>query len=92
MSLIKYFKKLSYIALHLQKGFKKTNTLDELLEFFKDYKVENIFMRKYNQQNNKPFKVSFLLLLFFLNVVFISFIFVCVDGGEGNKAVRRKRE
>ncbi|GFR11655.1 lupus La protein homolog [Trichonephila clavata] len=40
------------------KGFKRNNTLDELLEFFKDYKVEHVFMRKRFQGNKKVFKGS----------------------------------
>ncbi|XP_055931736.1 lupus La protein homolog isoform X2 [Argiope bruennichi] len=39
------------------KGFRKNITLDELLEFFKEHKVENIFMRRY-PGNNRGFKGS----------------------------------
>ncbi|GFY44896.1 lupus La protein [Trichonephila inaurata madagascariensis] len=40
------------------KGFKRHSTLDELLEFFKNYKVEHVFMRKRFQGNKKVFKGS----------------------------------
>ncbi|GIY70941.1 lupus La protein homolog [Caerostris darwini] len=44
------------------KGFKKNNTLDELLDFFKDYKVEHVTMRKRFQNNNRTFKGSCFVL------------------------------
>ncbi|GFU44618.1 lupus La protein homolog [Nephila pilipes] len=44
------------------KGFKKNNTLDELLEFFKDYKVEHVFMKKRFQKPSKVFKGSCFVL------------------------------
>ncbi|KFM80526.1 Lupus La protein, partial [Stegodyphus mimosarum] len=40
------------------KGFKKTTTLDELLDYFKDHKAEHISMRRRNQGNNRVFKGS----------------------------------
>lgn len=44
------------------KGFKKNNTLDELLEFFKDYQVEHVYMRKRFQGNRRAFKGSCFVL------------------------------
>lgn len=43
------------------KGFKKSNSLDELLDYFKDFSVEHIFMRRNIRQANKPFKGSVLV-------------------------------
>ncbi|GFS60891.1 lupus La protein [Trichonephila clavipes] len=40
------------------KGFNRNNTLDELLEFFKNYKVEHVFMKKRFQGKKKFFKGS----------------------------------
>ncbi|CAL1289380.1 unnamed protein product [Larinioides sclopetarius] len=39
------------------KGFRKNVSLDQLLEFFKEHKVENIFMRRF-PGNNRGFKGS----------------------------------
>ncbi|KAG8184909.1 hypothetical protein JTE90_017764 [Oedothorax gibbosus] len=44
------------------KGFKKTSTLDELLEFFKEYKAEHITMRRRKLQKDTPFKGSCFVL------------------------------
>ncbi|XP_015924136.1 lupus La protein homolog [Parasteatoda tepidariorum] len=40
------------------KGFKRETTLDQVLDFFKDYKVENVMMRKRRQGDKFFFKGS----------------------------------